>query len=857
MSIPFTQEQIHAYALPGIIAEGDELYRAGAVRDVQILNGNIFAKVNCGPVYRVVIQPQKKLVSECTCGFSLGGACCHVVAVMAAVNDRDAVQTGLVLHTDPGAPQIQPHAAPGQCDNDTLLPSAEKTELYPERLPASIAVETVAAKPVGRIYLYENDSVLFIELRFAYLVKEPDKWIEFTRSDTVSEKLFPHKTNTVLRIVRSRARENEIAMRMDAYSVKNYQRGIFTPLMDSREWITAVLPLMAQDGFEIFGHKSLVNSTVRQGRPRIFLKIKSRDTAMRCSLSVDVNGIPASLASLIKAVRERSAYIKLTDESSGVIPESWITLLGRIFTAAHIDYSDDTFTVQHSHLPLLNMLYDMADSICADDAYVEKRKLLQDFNGIEKQPLPEQFNGVMRSYQVAGYEWFYFLRKFGFGGCLADDMGLGKTVQTLALLLREKQVRGKKMPSLVIAPTSVLFNWELEARHFAPTLLVARYYGPTRRRMLIALDEADLVVTTYGTVLRDIDTLKEIAFNYVILDEAQAIKNPTSQIVKTVRQLTCGCRLALSGTPVENDLSELWSLFSFLNPGMFGTLSHFKSDIVRPIVQDNDPIALDILKRMIFPFVLRRTKQQVAGELPPKTETVIYTEMLPKQLHVYNITREAYLGRIMDSVNRVGIERSGIQIIDGMLRLRQICCHPLLVDENYQGDSAKFTALDEYIYDITVGGHRVLIFSQFEALLRLLSKRLREKKLKHAMLTGQTRNRGEVVAQFKDSDIPLFLISLKAGGTGLNLTEADYVIHLDPWWNPAAENQATDRAYRIGQTRSVFVYKFIVKNSIEERVLDMQRMKKMISSSIITSEEAFFKRLTKQDILALFTEVEY
>jgi non-specific serine/threonine protein kinase len=399
----------------------------------------------------------------------------------------------------------------------------------------------------------------------------------------------------------------------------------------------------------------------------------------------------------------------------------------------------------------------------------------------------------------------------------------------------------------------VLFNWEREAHIFTPTLLVAVYYGSSRSRIAKALDCADMVLTTYGTLLRDQQILCSRKFNYIILDESQTIKNPASRILKTVRLLKGSHRLALSGTPIENSLTELWSLFSFLNPGMFGQLSNFKNNIVRPVEQDNDLTSLEIVRKMIFPFILRRTKKQVAGELPQKTENVVYTEMLPKQRKLYDITREAYLGKILDSINANGIERSGIQVIEGMLRLRQICCHPCLIAQDFQGDSGKFVLFDDYLETILSGGHRVLVFSQFETVLQLISARLRVKRVPFEILTGKTQNRQKVVMHFKQEEIPVFLISLKAGGVGLNLTEADYVIHIDPWWNPAVENQASDRAYRIGQTREVFVYKFITVNSIEERVLHLQEMKRMISSAIITTEQSFFKQLTKQDIVTLFS----
>jgi non-specific serine/threonine protein kinase len=362
------------------------------------------------------------------------------------------------------------------------------------------------------------------------------------------------------------------------------------------------------------------------------------------------------------------------------------------------------------------------------------------------------------------------------------------------------------------------------------------------------------VLTSYGTVLRDIDILKEKQFHYIILDEAQAIKNPSSQVTHAIRQLQGSFRLALSGTPIENNLAELWSLFSFINPGMLGTYRNFAQNFVKPIERELNESAAEVLRKLIFPFMLRRTKQQVAKDLPSKSEITIYAEMLPKQKTIYEITRETYRGKIVDSLDNKGMDKSRFQILEGLLRLRQICSHPKLVDPSFTGDSGKFQIVVESIENLVSEGHRVLIFSQFVKSLELLRERFAEIGITCEILTGATRDRQGVVDRFqKKNGAPVFLISLKAGGTGLNLTSADYVIHIDPWWNPSAENQASDRAYRIGQTRNVFVYKMITKDSIEERIAALQERKKNLMESVIQTENNFFKQLTRNDIVGLFS----
>ncbi|MBN1757956.1 MAG: DEAD/DEAH box helicase, partial [Chitinispirillaceae bacterium] len=512
----------------------------------------------------------------------------------------------------------------------------------------------------------------------------------------------------------------------------------------------------------------------------------------------------------------------------------------------------NTITFPASHIGLAEALCDIADTWSSDELFRRKKEQLHTFKGVVPQSLPEGFCATLRDYQHAGYDWFYFLKEFRFGGCLADDMGLGKTVQTLALLLREKQL-GEGQPSIVVVPNSLLFNWQREAKKFSPAVNMLIYHGNNRHTYSDILYMADVVLTTYGTILRDSTRLQGIRFHYIILDEAQAIKNPSSRISKAIRMLQCNYRLALSGTPIENNLSELWSLVSFLNPGMVGSYSEFVKEFIKPVEKEMNEIRLDMLKKMVFPIILRRTKAQVAKDLPPKSEIVVYTEMLQRQRTMYDITRELFYGRIRDSLDRVGIEGTQMQLLEGMLRLRQICCHPRLYENSYADDSAKYQLLEEELHDAVSEGHRVLVFSQFVTALELLRERLRYTGLRSELLTGATHDRQKVVDRFQSGEgAPVFLISLKAGGTGLNLTAADYVFHLDPWWNPSVENQASDRAYRIGQTKPVFVYKLITQDSIEEWVLELQEKKRLLAGTIIQTESSFFKHLGRDDILHLF-----
>jgi len=552
------------------------------------------------------------------------------------------------------------------------------------------------------------------------------------------------------------------------------------------------------------------------------------------------------------AIRRRSRFVLLTDGTSGMVPQGWLDTFAALFGAFDADVGKESVRITHALFGAAKALYDMADERECDEAFGVKMARLQQSGAVAPQCVPHGFGAQLRPYQQAGFDWLCFLKEFRFGGCLADDMGLGKTVQTLALLLREKSL-GEDQPSLIVVPNSLLFNWEREAARFAPSISVLLYHGAARHRYREILHMSDVVLTTYGTVLRDTDTLQRLQFHYIILDEAQAVKNPASLISRAVRSLSAKHRLALSGTPIENNLMEIWSMFSFLNPGMFGSAGQFIRSFVKPIERDMNEETMSVLRKILHPFVLRRTKAQVVRELPPKNEMVVYTEIVARQRILYDITRQLYYGRISDSIGSVGMERSGLQILEGLLRLRQICCHPLLVEKGYSDDSGKFIMVEQMLRDAVEGGHRELLFSQFVSALDLLRKRCALCGISTELLTGSTKNRQEVVDRFQRHDgASVFLISLKAGGTGLNLTAADYVFHIDPWWNPGAENQATDRAYRIGQNRSVFVYKMVTKDSIEERVCELQEKKRHLVESVIKDEQTFYKQLSKEDLLSLF-----
>ncbi|MBN1604399.1 MAG: SNF2 helicase associated domain-containing protein [Chitinispirillaceae bacterium] len=839
----FTKEEIQQYAFGAVAENGRKFYSRGRISSLNVVGNDIVATTKGDPGFKVVISKSPTGISfDCTCKFAYGGACEHVVAAMLAANEHTAIQVGIDWDSLPAY-------TPEPVNNRVLQSPAAIVDLQKTDIARTEEiVDLEMTKPAGRIYLSERESTLLVELRFAYNEGE----VEFCKADASSSRLMTRDDGRVFRIHRSKAREMSISALMADYDLIPYQTGFYTPVSDPRIWTLHDLPRLITEGFEIYGEDKLRSANTRKSIPRLSITIKSDNGFFDCNVKISFDGISATLAALVKAIRDESRFILLADGSSGILPASWIEKFTSLFSIVDVDVKKHTIAIREMHVGFADMLYQMADDRWADDVFQKHRLVLKNFEGIESQSLPVQFNAQMRSYQKTGYDWFYFLKKFKFGGCLADDMGLGKTIQTLALLQKEKEL-GEGQPSLVVVPTSLLFNWQREAQKFAPALTFLVYHGANRQQHVSIMKMVDIILTTYGTLLRDIETLSKIHFHYCILDEAQAIKNPLARISRALRDITSTHRLTLSGTPIENNLSELWSMFSFLNPGLLGGFKVFQEKFIKPIEKACDDSTAEMLKKLIFPFILRRTKEQAAKDLPPKNEIILYTEMLPAQQLLYDITKEMYRGKVEDSINTRGFEQSGFQVLEGLLRLRQICSHPLLFDKTFTGDSGKFRLVEESITDIVSEKHKILVFSQFVAALELLRERMAIRGITSEILTGSTRNRQEVVDKFQSRQgAPVFFISLKAGGTGLNLTSADYVFHIDPWWNPSAENQASDRAYRIGQTKPVFVYKIITRNSIEERVLELQERKRQLMDSVIQTESSLLKKLSKNDILDLF-----
>ena len=566
-------------------------------------------------------------------------------------------------------------------------------------------------------------------------------------------------------------------------------------------------------------------------------------------LDIDFDGVALTIAELKKAIKAQKKFVRLKDGSIAKLPEKLMQKFQYLLEFGQSD--DNSLRFQDYHLSFVDKILNEADNKKVDDKSKKKLKKLEKFTKIKEHPLPENFRGELRFYQKAGYNWLLFLKEFSFGGCLADDMGLGKTVQALVFL--QGEINKKKTPNLIVSPTSVLFNWQREIEKFTPEIDFVIHYGSKRTRDVRRLRKKPLILTTYGHIRRDISFLKNIDFHYVILDESQNIKNPGSETAQAARGLISRHRLTLTGTPVENNTLDLWSQFAFLNPGLLGSQMFFKENFTKPIEKDADEMVSNTLKKLIFPFILRRTKEEVVKELPPKIENVIYSPMSDSQQGMYDKVKETYRNTILSEISQKGLGKTKIRVLEGLTKLRQVACHPGLIDRDYYDEAGKFEALKLMIEEIIAENHKVLVFSQFVQMLHIIREYLEEQAIEFTYLDGSTKNRENVVDKFQnDEDIRIFLISLKAGGVGINLTAADYVIHYDPWWNPAVEMQATDRAHRIGQDKRVFAYKLITKDSVEEKILKLQEQKKSLVKNLITTEGGFFKSLGKEDIISLF-----
>jgi superfamily II DNA or RNA helicase len=728
------------------------------------------------------------------------------------------------------------------------------SQRYPPEtaFPPELTVAKVVGKPTGKLRIQAAGKSAYYAPRDALLASGcfvyGDKSIPFS-SDSGS--LYDEQAGQVT--LRDSQRESELLAQLAALRLRKPDAYFFhgVDYLVPKKRLSEVVLRLTAEGWTVEAEGMRVR---RAGA--VHLSVHSNVDWFELEGRVDFEGATASLPSLLAAIRSQERVVLLDDGSQGLIPDKWLERYGSLLALGQAHGAAVRFRPSQALL-LDALLVEHEQQAECDQGFAEFRQRLAGFAGIRPGEAPPGFQGTLRQYQKEGLGWLEFLRGFRFGGCLADDMGLGKTIQVLAML-EERRVRSlnhdeERRPSLVVVPKSLVFNWLDEAARFTPALRTLNYTGNDRKPRLAEVADADLLITTYGTLRNDIVDLKEIHFDYAILDEAQAIKNHNSQAAKASRLINAAHRLALTGTPVENHLGELWSLFEFLNPGMLGRSSAFSAWSRNRREQDESAVAL--LGAALRPFLLRRTKEQVLSELPEKTEQTIICELSPKERKKYNELRDYYRAQLSQRVEQIGLQKAKIHVLEALLRLRQAACHLGLLDAKQADEpSAKLESLLEQVEEVIAEGHKALVFSQFTSLLALVRKQLDQRGIVYEYLDGSTRDRGARVQRFQeDSACPLFLISLKAGGQGLNLTAADYVFILDPWWNPAVEAQAVDRAHRIGQTQRVFAYRLICRDTVEDKILELQKSKRQLADAIVSADNSVIQQLTAEDLQLLLS----
>ena len=612
---------------------------------------------------------------------------------------------------------------------------------------------------------------------------------------------------------------------------------------NSLEFLIEILPEKLSN-CNIYGEKNLTKYKIHRPSSTTPMKVFSYKEWFEINGELDFEGEKISLVEIVKNIKKGRNYVKLKKNHYGIIPKNFLNKIKKITDDSSFSIDKDKIKVFKLEAPSkLNLFSDFENYQKIADEIKEIKEKLNDFQSIKKYHLPKNLTKILRNYQKDGVRWLLFLRDFNLNGILADEMGLGKTIQALTLLNFEK----KNRPNLVIVPTSLLYNWENEIEKFAYKFNYLILYGKKRENSYKDIEKYELILTTYNIIRIDFEKIKEIDFNYIILDESQYIKNPGSIISKYIKKLNCNHRLSLTGTPFENSLTDIWSQFDFLHPNILGPLKDFKKNYFNDIEK---------LKKKLSPLILRRRKHDVLEELPEKTEINYFYEMNPEQKEFYDAVKAFYFEKITSSINTQGLNKSKMLILEGLLRMRQVCCHPKLTKFKHikykNIKSEKFENLKKIIRNFKNKNQKTVIYSQFVEMLKIIKQFMQNEKIPFEYLDGSTKKRLDKINNFqKNVNINFFLVSTKAGGLGINLTSAENVIIYDPWWNPSVENQAIDRVHRFGQNKKVFAYRMIMKNSVEEKILKLKEKKNNIFKELF-QETLSLSNLTKQEIEDIF-----
>lgn len=722
---------------------------------------------------------------------------------------------------------------------------------YSVEFDRSLVLEVKDGEPEIRVQLQEKNDFLLFQPVFSYKGYE----IRTNEKDSISVPV----NGKVLVINRNVAAEQRFVKKLESLH-SNFMRPdngalvLKGPDVLKNNWFFLFVEAMREMNVPVVGFDVLKNFRFNTAKPSTMIRISSGVDWFDAKVDVVFGDQQVSIAEIKRALSNKQQFVQLSDGTLGILPDEWLQKYSLLFRVGEGKNKD--LRLSKYHLSIIDELHEQRGEEEVQIQLEEKYERLRSYNRIREVDPPVELAHILRPYQVAGYHWLNYLSEVGWGGILADDMGLGKTVQALSFIKLLKDKLGK-MRGLVVCPTTLMFNWENEIRKFTPSLTYLIHHGTERSRDKKGFEGKDVIITTYGTLRSDIRLLVDLEYDFVILDESQAIKNPQSKVTKAVGLLKAHNRLCLSGTPLQNNTFDIYSQMNFLNPGMLGSVEFFRNEFATPIDKFGEKEQKDHLKKLLYPFILRRTKEQVAKDLPEKTETILFCEMEAEQRKIYDAFRNDYRSRILGVINEQGIEKSQLTILQGLMKLRQICDSPYIMNdvERYPNVSIKLEELGREITE-NIGDHKALVFSQFLGMLALIRARLDELGVRYEYFDGSTSapDREKAIQSFQNDDnVRVFLISLKAGGVGLNLTAADYVYIVDPWWNPAVEQQAIDRTHRIGQTKNIFAYRMICKDTIEDKILQLQDRKRALARDLIADDSSFVKSLSREDVEYLFS----
>lgn len=730
-----------------------------------------------------------------------------------------------------------------------ILPLAKE---YKIDFDKSLVQEIKAGDPEVKLFLLEKGDYLVFQPSFSYKGYE-------TKARDRNEIIVP-QADKVLIVHRNREVEQAFIQKLqNLHSNFIYQEDTHALALKGTDvlrnnWFFLFVDAMNEMKIPVFGFEALKNFRFNTAKPQTKIFISSHTDWFDAKVDIVFGDQHVTVAEVKRALANKQQFVQLNDGTLGILPEEWIKKYSLLFRVG--EGKTNSLKLSRYHLSVVDELYENRDETELVVQLEEKYQRLREFDKINNIEPPDHLQNILRPYQVAGYQWLNYLHEINWGGILADDMGLGKTVQALSFLERYKAEYGK-IKALVVCPTTLIYNWENEIKKFTPSLTYHIHHGGQRSRVKDELLDYDITITTYGTLRSDIKLFVSVEFDYVILDESQAIKNPSSKVTRAASLLNAKNRLCMSGTPLQNNTFDVFAQMNFLNPGMLGTMEFFRQEFSIPIDKFGEEDRKDHLRKILYPFILRRTKEQVAKDLPEKQEIVLFCEMEDEQRKIYDAYRNDFRNQILGTIETQGIQRSQLTILQGLMKLRQICDSPSILNETekFENHSIK---LDELTREITenIGNHKALIFSQFLGMLALIKEKLTELGVKFEYFDGSTAapDREKAIQSFQnDESVRVFLISLKAGGVGLNLTAADYVYIVDPWWNPAVEQQAIDRTHRIGQTKNIFAYRMICKDTIEDKILQLQEKKRLLAKELIADDTTFVKSLSREDVEYLFS----